>query len=193
LIKPSYALVILPALGLLVLIRWLRKEPVDWWMALGGFAVPACAILAVQGYVTYSDGSSIILAPLAVEGAYSGTLPLKFLLSIAFPLAAALVYFQPLRRNPEMQLAWLVFGVGALQLYLLAESGTRLPDANFRWSAQIGLFLLFAVSARYLLRCAPALTKSRLKSSLLVAGAYLPHLAAGAVYYFHMFASKGYG
>jgi hypothetical protein len=193
LIKPSYALVILPALGLLVLIRWLRKEPVDWWMALGGFAIPACAVLAVQGIVTYSDGSSIIFAPLVVEGAYSGTLPLKFLLSIVFPLAVLLAYFRPLRQNPEMQLAWLAFGVGAMQLYLLAESGNRLPDANFRWSAQIGLFLLFAASARYLLRCTPVLTKTRLKSSLLVAGAYLPHLIAGAAYYFHMFASKGYG
>lgn len=193
LIKPSYALVILPALGVLALARWLRKEPVDWWMVLGGFALPACAVLAVQGVITYSDGSSIILAPLVVEGAYSGALLLKFLLSIVFPLAVLLAYYHPLRKSPEMQLAWLVFGVGALELYLLAESGNRLPDANFRWSAQIGLFLLFAASARYLLHCAPALTKTRLKSSLLVAGAYLPHLVAGVVYYLHMFSSKAYG
>ncbi len=192
LIKPNYALCILPALALLVGIRILRKLPVDWRLVLGGFVFPACLVLAVQGWITYAEGGSIILLPFSVESAYSQYLLPKFLLSIAFPLGVLLVFFPQIREDQEMLLAWAAFAAGALQMYLLAESGDRLEHGNFRWSAQIGLFLLFAASARFLLRRAPAVGKSRMKHWLLVLVTYLPHVTAGAAYYLYSITSKGY-
>jgi hypothetical protein len=193
LIKPNYALCILPALGLFAGAGWLQKRLVDWRMLLGGFAVPACLVLAVQGIVTYSDGGSIIFLPFAVEAGYSGYLVGKFLLSVVFPLAITAVYARKAARNPEMLLAWAVFVVGALQMYLLAESGDRLAHGNFRWSGQIGLFLLFAVTARFILRCFPVMGKEQIRHHLVAGFAYLPHLIAGMVYYLHAITSKGYG
>ncbi len=190
LIKPNYALCILPALALLA---WLRKTPVDWRMLLAGFAVPACLVLAVQGFVTYSDGGSVIFQPFSVEAEYSAYLPVKFFLSILFPLCLAVFYLPEMRRQPEMLLAWAAFAAGALQMYLLAENGSRLEHGNFRWSAQIGLFLLFAATARFALRCTPGFGKERLKQRLLVGLAYLPHVTAGVIYYVHAITSKGYG
>jgi hypothetical protein len=193
LIKPNYALCILPALALLAGIRLLRKLPVDWRLVLVGFILPACLVLAVQGWVTYAEGGSIILQPFTVEAEYSHHLLLKFLLSIVFPLGVLAVFFPLIRTDQEMLLAWAVFVVGVLQMYLLAESGSRLEHGNFRWSAQIGLFLLFAASARFWLRCAEAVDTGRIKRRLLVLVAYLPHGIAGVIYYIHSITSKGYG
>ncbi len=193
LIKPNYALCILPALALLAGVRFLRKTPVDWRLVLGGFVAPACLVLAVQGAVTYSEGGSIVFLPFAVESVYSAYLPLKFLLSIVFPLSIAAVYAPKIVREPEMLLAWAAFAAGVLQMYLLAESGDRLAHGNFRWSAQIGLFLLFAATARFSLRCFPMLHKEQLKPHLFTAFAYLPHIIAGGIYYLHAITSKGYG
>jgi hypothetical protein len=193
LIKPNYALCVLPALALLAVARLLRKIPVDWRMVLGGFVVPACLVLAVQGIVTYSDGGSIIFQPFTVEAGYSGYLPVKFLLSIIFPLCAAIIYAPKIARQPEMLLAWAAFAAGVLQLYLLAESGGRLEHGNFRWGAQIGLFLLFAATARLHLKSTARIGKERFKQCLFVGIAYLPHVIAGVVYYVHVITSKGYG
>lgn len=192
LIKPNYALCILPVLALLVGIRILRKLPVDWRLVLGGFVLPACLVLAVQGWITYAEGGSIVLLPFSVEAEYSRYLLPKFFLSIIFPLGVLAAFFPQIRKDQEMLLAWATFAAGALQMYLLAESGDRLEHGNFRWSAQIGLFLLFAASARFLLRCAPAVDKSRMKRWLLVIVTYLPHVAAGAAYYLHSITSNGY-
>lgn len=197
LIKPNFALVILPALGLLVMLAQLRpllrRQPVDWRMALLGFALPGCLVLAVQGIVTYADGGSIMLSPLAVESGYSGYLLPKFFLSIIFPLVLLVAYFPRVWKNKEMALAWLVFAAGVLQSYLFAEGGDRLMHGNFRWSAQIGLFLLFAVSAHFLLHTPFPADRRGWARRLLVAAAYLLHLAAGMLYYLHAFTAKGYG
>lgn len=195
LIKPNYALIILPALGVLVLVRLLRKEPVDWWMAVAGIALPACAVLVAQAVLAYGsgDGNGIIFAPLAVEGAFSSYLPLKLFLSSIFPISTFLAYRKRVTIEPALPLAWFAFGFGLLQVYLLAESGGRFMDANFRWGAQIGLFLLFAASARFLLQKAPSLDKTFPKRIWLTYSTYLPHLAAGIIYYIHVSTSKGYG
>jgi hypothetical protein len=193
LIKPNYALCVLPALALLAGIRLLRKQLVDWRLVLGGFVIPACLVLAVQGWITYSDGGSIILLPFAVEAGYSQYLTIKFLLSILFPLGILVGFFTQIRRDQEMLLAWAIFAAGALQMYLLAESGGRLEHGNFRWSAQIGLFILFAAAARFWLRCEPEMGPNKVKRRLLVLAAYLPHVLAGVIYYVHSISSKGYG
>jgi hypothetical protein len=199
LIKPNYALIILPALALMAGMGILLKMPVDWRMVLIGFVLPACLVLAVQGAITYADGGSIVILPLAVESAYSSYLPIKFLLSVVFPLVALVVYFPQMRRNwmssesQAMLLAWAAFAAGALQLYLLAESGRRLEHGNFRWSAQIGLFLLFAATARYWLCDQPLFGKIALKRQFPILAGYLLHIGAGIVYYIYALTSRGYG
>lgn len=193
LIKPNYALVILPALALLTSLGWLRKQPVDWRLVWLGFVLPAALTLAVQGAVTYAGGRSIIFAPLVVESIYSGYLLPKFLLSIVFPLCLLWLDFSGVRASTEMRLAWAAFGAGILQVYLLAESGDRLLHGNFRWSAQIGLFLLFAASARHLLRCLPLIDPAALRRRAVITAAYLAHVGAGIIYYVRAFTTSWYG
>lgn len=197
LIKPNYILCALPAMAILGLILLLRRQPLDVRMGLLGFALPAAVVLAAQWYVTYAmpgaDNSHIIFLPLAVEQYFSNYLPWKFLLSILFPLAVLLLTARRTVRDRSLQLAWLSFVIGALQLYLLAEGGDRLYDANFRWSAQITLFVLIAACVRFIAAQLTVEKKISLRQKLVAYGVYGLQLAAGVVYYVYCFISAHYG
>jgi hypothetical protein len=194
-IKPNYALSIIPALALAAALRALRRCPLDWKTLAWGFAVPGAGILALQWLYTYLLGDleeSIVLAPLVVEGAYSEWLLPKALLSILFPLAAAAVAGRQVFKDAGLSVGWAGFLAGAAQFYLLAEGGRRMMDANFRWSGQIMLFLLFAVSARWVFAYLWAGERRPAWERWVTSGAYLAHLAGGAAYYLYCMVSIHY-
>lgn len=194
LIKPNFAIIALPALGLeaaWAILQRERRARVDWILLLA-FAVPTVLMLAGQAYLAYltpdSDPGGIVLRPLAVESAFSSHLGLKLLLSMVFPLVVLGLLRGTAWRDLPTRLALGMFVFGALQMYLLAEGGSRFLDGNFRWSAQIGLFLLFAACARLALR------KIRHPGPrVLAAAALLLHLAAGIAYMLHLMTAVSYG
>lgn len=196
LVKPNYTLSVLPVLGLMAIVCFLRKQPVDWRMAIFGFAAPGVLVLVGQALLTYwlpgAEKSSILFSPLTVESGYSGYLFWKLLLSCLFPLTVLLVFNRSLRGEVTLLAAWLGFAAGAAQMYLLAESNNRFYDANFRWSAQIMLFLLLAASVRTVWQreTQGGLT---LRQRLPIYLALLLQLAAGALYYFHVMTVVSYG
>jgi hypothetical protein len=191
LVKPNFALSLLPAICLLAGWYWLQRRPVDWTFLFGGFILPGVAVLFVQGLFSFfspeAGQGSIIFAPFQVEQAFSGWLGLKFVLSLIFPLTVLIVYFKQIRNDPAILLAWIGFCVGAFQMYFLAESNDRFFDGNFRWSAQIMLYVLFAASAY-----AAGRYKGTLKQRWPVWLAAAAQLAAGAVYYAHLFQVASY-
>lgn len=191
--KPNYALSILPALACMVTLRLWQKQPIGWRMLLWGGLFPGILVLGFQSSIMYlgpeAEPGGIRLAPLLVESAFSDHLLWKFLLSALFPLTLLAVDFRRVLQSPALQLAWIAFLGGAAQTYLLAESGAREMHANFRWSAQITLFLLFAASIRHFARALPTDWKARAG----VWVAYLAHLAGGIAYYIYCFTQAGYG
>ncbi len=194
-LKPSYTVTLLPALGLLVLFWLYRRRPVDWRLLILGLGLPAALVLAAQYWYTYASGeadSAIVWMPFAAAGSMSGYLALKFLLSILFPLAVALISFRSVRRDPAMGLAWLSFAAGAAQYYLLAESGSRLQHGNFLWGAQISLFVLFAACTRFLIGQNVGWKHWTRPASLSQSSFYLLHLAAGIAYYIYCLTSPHY-
>lgn len=197
LVKPSFAFSFFPVALLAAGWMRLRKLPFDGRALLGGFLVPALLSLLLQAAVTYllpdADPGGIFLAPFLVERGFSGWLGLKFLLSILFPLSLLPMLFRAgakgLGDAGGLRLAWFGFLSGAAQLYLLAEGGERLYHGNFRWSAQITLFLLFCAALYALVNHAEKL-KSWQKA--LAWAAFGLHLAAGAVYYVYCWIGPGY-
>jgi hypothetical protein len=196
LVKPNYAMVILPGLALLTLWLMWKRRPLDWRMLVWGHSVPAVLALVFAAVLIYfvpdADKAGITLAPFAVEAGFSGYLALKFLLSILFPLGAALLALRSIIRDDEMLLAWAAFFAGLLQNYLLAETGERFFHGNFRWSAQIALFILFAATVRFLARRVAAGELGTWQRRLLYA-LYLLHLAGGVAYYVYAFVQPHYG
>jgi len=194
-IKPNYSLAILPALGLVVGIRLLQRMRLDWKMLAFGFYLPGVAILLIQWLIDFQDiqsGTGIIFAPFTIEGSYSGFLAIKFLLSTFMPLLVLVIARRRLLQDPDLLVASAGFIVGAAQFYLLAESGDRMYHANFRWSGQIMLFLLFVVTVRWYLRQRVQLKAKHFLEKILVYGMYLAHLIAGVVYYIYCMVSIHY-
>jgi hypothetical protein len=160
--KPSYIICLLPALGLTVLIRVFRKQPINWLLMIVGIALPAVVILTWQFLLRFSGNQnsianqvSILFAPFAVISAKSSQLFPKFILSILFPLSVYILFFKYSKKNLNLNLAWLSFLVGAFYAYFLAEAGTtgRISLAgNFFWCAQITSFILFVISLRFFLK-----------------------------------------
>jgi hypothetical protein len=196
-IKPNFALVILPAVGFLALINAFKRRPVDWRLLILGYFVPGLLMLSSQWVVAFwmarGEQVSILFRPFEVETAFSNALLTKFILSIAFPLVAFIAFFRRLSSDRSVQLSWLAFLIGAAQLYLLAEGGDRFYHGNFRWGAQIGLFLLFAATGRAVARMTSDFAGERSYRLSLTYGVYLAHVAAGVAYYVRSFVSKGYG
>lgn len=193
--KPNYALSILPALGLIALLRMFQRKPLDWKLLLGGFFIPGVVTLLIQWLIAFdanNPGGSILLAPFQVEGAYSDYLLVKFFLSTLLPISVLLIARSQVIRDEHLLLGWIGFLVGAAQFYLLAEGGDRMEHGNFRWSAQIMLFLLFVVSVRWFLQEKLARGPVRWIEKAAAYAAYLAHLAGGVAYYIYCLISIHY-
>lgn len=193
LVKPSYTLALLPALVCMIALDFVQKKPIIWKPLCFGIILPGVLVLAWQWMFTYFSGTEsagqIIFAPFVVETGSSGTIFIKFLLSVLFPIITGLVIGKAFLKDRSIQLALVAFLVGAGQLYLLAESGFRLADGNFRWGAQITLFVLFVACMRFIWRI-PIWKKSYLVPLIL---GFLPHVISGMIYFLHCLSSKGYG
>jgi hypothetical protein len=152
-IKPSFLMAFLPALAVAAVVRWRRA---DWRFVVAGFALPAVLFLAGQYLAYYASGASgnaLRYAPLFAIGVFSpidaATLSWKLIASIAFP-AAVILCFPAALRDVRLSLAWGTVVVALGWGYLLAEDGRQVDHGNLLWSGQLAVFLLFAVSAVWL-------------------------------------------
>ena len=152
-IKPSFLMAFLPVIALAAIVRWRRA---DWRLVVIGYALPAALFLAGQ-YLAYyasgASGNSLRYAPLFAIGVFSptdaATLWWKLSASIVFP-AAVVLCFPGAMRDLRLLLAWGTFLVALGWGYLLAEDGRQVDHGNLLWSGQLAAFLLFAVSAVWL-------------------------------------------
>lgn len=177
--KPSFTIVFLPGMLLWLSIR--RAKTTVWQGALW-ILLPSLACLVFQYSFAYGDSAAaagIAWQPLTVMGLFSHYLAIKFVLSLAFPLAVLALFPERALHWPPLQLTWLIFFFGAFLAYLLNETGARADQGNFIWSAQISLLLLFFCSAALL-------AKERLPLNWRTAscwGLFIAHLLNGAVFY----------
>jgi len=149
--KPSYTMVFIPALGLVVLWRLLRREFIDWGMVVIGLGLPSVGLIGLQA-LTYTSGG-MEFSPLLVFDLWAyhydplanQNLALKLVLSIAFPLVVYIAYWAQARRDLTLNFAWIGFIIGVLYAYLFVDSGDRVAG-NLSWNAQIGLMVLYIVA-----------------------------------------------
>lgn len=183
--KPNFALDLLPALVVFLVVRfWRTRERTGLWLIIFGILIPMLILLPLQYVAQYTliplaAPGGVIFAPLGTVLEHEPRvewLALKFALSMAFPVVVTLLYPRSTFADKGMLLGWLVFLAGAAQMYFFAESGDRFSDGNFWWSAQIGLFVLFVAAIRFWLTQARRDWRSLLSFAVLSL-----HLISGAV------------
>lgn len=185
--KPNLIICLLPAIGLLVFIKILKKEPVDWPGLIIGITLPSLAILVWQFLITYSPNSNdgVIFSPFQVMNSFSDYLLPKFLLSIAFPMVVALSFWKSVIHDKRMQLGWFTFFFGAMLTYFFAESGNRENAGNFVWSAEISLFILFVCCLIFLSENKHLLKRAFHTWPVVLTG--ILHVVYGFFYYFYIY------
>ena len=189
-IKPVFAICILPAMGLLTILRMIKKQKVNWRLLCLGLILPTVVTLTWQYLLTYAPGKSggIIFAPFEVMRLSSDRLLIKFLLSLVFPLSVAVIYPRKARLDIRLMLGWLTFLTSLVFTYFIAESGEFFSSGNFAWTAEICLFILFCTSTLFFIE---QLRSNRLKGWLLKF-IWILHVISGVIYYFVCLINKTY-
>jgi hypothetical protein len=187
-IKPSYAIALLP-----VLVPWycytaLATAGMSLPKLAGHIAIlvaPVIVVLAAQ-WLLIASYTAITIAPFGVWTLYSPNPLASLLLSLAFPLAASILYRECWRGNIAFMLAWAVFAVALTEFILLAEDGIRFNHANFLWGPCMALYLVF-------LTCAESLFREALSVRfLLVLTLFAAHLASGLFFFWRIVTGQGY-
>ena len=178
-VKPSFALVFIPAAILLTAIE--RRPNLLGRVLL--VILPCTVLLAVQYAVGYSPNGTpetiagtagadlqlyandrIVFDFLGVWRSKTPCVPVSLFLGIAFPLSVLVFRFRHVVRNRPLALSWLMTLIGLLLYSLLAEQ-TRISHGNFGWSYLSAMSFLFVFSAiEYRRWLQPAGRRPRLES-----------------------------
>jgi hypothetical protein len=188
LIKPSYAIVLLPASVVFMGILALKRIRPNLKLYFISFVLPTVLVLLYQFFYHYGEaGNGIAFDPLRAMLLYTPSawlLGFMFLMSIAFPLLTLILNFKDEIRDNNLIFAWLTFMVAALFTYLLIETGALSGDQNFEWSGEIALFVLFVETTIYVLKNYPLFTKIRFAMKKLALYIVLGlHLSGGIAWY----------
>jgi hypothetical protein len=189
-VKPSFAICILPALGIMILYHFAQKKPVDVRGLLFGLLVPMLGMLVWQFVITYiaDESAGIAFIPFGVMKMYSKYLLPKLVASILFPLFVSIFYIKRAWLDIRMTLSWLIFLFGVFFTYFFAETGNRFYDGNFGWSGEIALVILFITSTLFYLET-PKVHRYR---DITLRIMWASHVVFGIAYYFYCLFTKSY-
>lgn len=164
--KPSFTMALLPALGLALVYDWFIGRKLSWKLIILGIFIPAGLVLGWQYLYLYGPSAQstvydyqntarIAFAPLDLYLNHWHVPPAliipQLLVSVAFPLAVYGLHWRTARNDWALNLAWLIFIIGAALAYLLVEVPGQ-ENGNLTWSGQVTLLVLFVVSAGFMLR-----------------------------------------
>lgn len=151
--KPSYAVCLLPAVGLYVLWHRRRWPTVDRRFLALGLAGPMLLMVGFQA-IRLDDlvGLQVAVAPfqvienmLAGQGQAAWWFSLYALLSFVFPIAVALCCRRG-EGSPAWPLAWLTVAIG-IGYFCVFEITSFDDPGDFLWGAQVASLVLFVEAA----------------------------------------------
>jgi hypothetical protein len=146
LIKPSFAAVFIPALGLLFLALYLgRRVQIRQAIYIGTIVIPTCLTLVLQyhlGFVSNAAGpvNSYIIDPLTVWRENNISPLLSLILWLVFPLYVTYHRIQTL--GIPCILGWISLEI-ALIPYILLRETSSFGDRNFEWFYLHAMHVLF--------------------------------------------------
>jgi hypothetical protein len=182
--KPSFTIVVLPALMVMVLV-YRRTVPVRRTLAtlaVLGASVGAVIVWQLLFLFTGAGGEEGVgIRPLAVALAFAPTprmLVAKLLLSVAFPAIAFFFNRRAALADRRLVFSYICFLISLLYYLLLAELGPRLYHGNFLWGAMVSLLVVFVSTCAMLARREPTARRATRAPWLILA----LHAACGLVW-----------
>ena len=147
LIKPSFTIVFGPVFVMELLYDFLAKKHKFTHVLFKGLAaVPALISMFAVSTVMFGGetGNGYAIRPF-YELSRRGTHPkVTLVLSILFPLAVFMLHIKDFYKDRIYSFSLLMWLVGFLEVFLMAETGDRSGDGNFFWGYSIALFVAFA-------------------------------------------------
>ena len=195
--KPSYLIALIPGLCLLVAYRVVKSQPVDWALLFLGIILPGAVLLALQYLVEYGDGGGIQFGLFTLLRLWLPVwqIPIRLILSLAFPLSVYVLYFSEARKHTYLNMSWLIFFVGLGYMYFLTENSWRFYHSNFNWTAYSVIFALMYASVQFLVERRVAERRRKLQDGhgtrgrfsmrfAVVACLFGLHVIFGIIYFF---------
>ena len=146
--KPNFTISFLPAIAIVLSVFYLRQwKKVNWFYLIIALGFTAAIVLIGQIAINYGDvrGDRVVFAPfdaiIHLTGSI-GNLVLFLFMSLLFPLAVVIVYWNTARKDLSMQLGGMNFLV-ALAYGLFLGEEINMGVANFWNGVQFGSFVLF--------------------------------------------------
>lgn len=166
--KPTFAEMFIPAVGIIMLVKWVSRIRKKNGSAAAYFqhclkmlycAIPALAFILVA-YWAYSvlggsygaDGSFMITKWLEVWKLYTENVILSVGLGMTFPLFMILIDARFWGKDNMGRLALTGYVVSFLEAALLGESGGKFAYANFIWPMMSGMMFMWTASTLRLLK-----------------------------------------
>ena len=192
--KPNWLLVMLPALGIVALIMFLKSYYVNW-RALSLTVISSVAVLGWQYYFKFVDATSpiykssiIITAPFEVWRYHSDFILMKIILSVLFPLYVTISFWKNVKDDFHVKYAWLLFSIGLIYLGFFGESVNKF-SGNFVWCGQIANFMLFVAAASLFFSKYPIEYQKNKRKVIIGLALFCAHVVCGLIYYFRSFES----
>lgn len=149
--KPSYTLVVLPLLAVILLGKLIRSRGKSFrnTFVLGLTLLPTGIALLYQysgvfvGVNVKGEETGIGLELAKVWGYYSSNIPLSILMGMALPIGVLVLNYKEFFKNYLYRFAWWNYLTGMIMFLVLYEKGFRMLHANFSWGYMHGMFVVY--------------------------------------------------
>ncbi len=152
--KPSFTMVVVPVIGLLLVGQGIRSRgrSLPYAVCLCVTMIPTGLDLLYQFFGVFSGSNAlgeetgIGFAFARVWSNYTGNIPLSILMGMALPIGVLVLNGKELLRNRYYRFAWLVYLTATAMFLCLYEKGFRMLHANFSWGYMHGMFFVFLMT-----------------------------------------------
>lgn len=198
-IKPSFAMVYMPACAIVLLIKLVRdrfKSLPQLVMQHLFLLVPALIILLqyikiyLFGGTNSSTDSGVAISLFASMKIYAPNVFLSQIFRISFPILIIILWNKKFFKDKACAFCSLLYLVGFAEAALLTETGARATHGNFGWGSQLAATFLWIASVCFWLREMQVdmknetIKKGSVKMKYIVTSLLLLwHAIAGIVYY----------
>jgi len=133
--KPNYAIVFLPAMGIITLVSMIEKKSLKIGLALMGAVLPSLVALLWQ--MTYVSGETADISMHFEIGGFSGLdFPHILMASVAtFPVVLVLFSVSDFKENIYYRVSIIALVIGWLQMFMLSDG----PSGNFSWGYDLAV------------------------------------------------------